>query len=111
MVFADYLCRNPSGKPTPENEDDEKFVINTMQEIKHAWLKHIIEPTGILKPSGKSIQSKDQSSPQNEQNDVIDNKQNTLTKEHAFCHNSLKNKSLRATQTFTPNGNSQLIAI
>ena len=36
----------------------KKFVVNTIQEIKHAWLKHIIEPAEKLKPSGKSIQSK-----------------------------------------------------
>ena len=48
--FADYRSRNPSGKPTPESEDDEKFVINTIKEIKHAWLKHIIEPTNTVKP-------------------------------------------------------------
>ena len=65
MGFADYLSRNPSGKSKPENENDEKFVVNTIPEIKHAWLKHIIEPTGILKITGKIIQSKD--STQNEQ--------------------------------------------
>ena len=52
MGFTDYLSRNPSGKPTPESEDFKKFVINTIHEIKHAWLKHIIEPTNTVKPTG-----------------------------------------------------------
>ena len=51
MGFADYLSRNPSGKASPESEDDEKYVINTIQEIKHAWLKHTIKPSELVKPT------------------------------------------------------------
>ena len=54
MGFADYLSRNPSGKASPEGEDDEKYVINTIREIKHAWLKHTIKPSEIVKPTGKT---------------------------------------------------------
>ena len=42
MGFADYLSRHQSGTPPPINEDDEKFVINTTEEIKHAILKQNI---------------------------------------------------------------------
>ena len=56
----------------------KNFVVNTIQEIKHACLIHIIGPTGKLKPTDKSIQSK--CITQIEQNDVIHTKQNTLTK-------------------------------
>ena len=46
--FAYYLSRNSSGKPTTESDEDEElFVVNTIQEIKHALLKHLIETTGI----------------------------------------------------------------
>ena len=94
MRLAGYLSKNPFGKPTPENEVDKKFVVNTLQEIKHVWLNHNIEPTGKLKPTGKSTHSND--STQNEQNDVTRTKQKhshtTLTKQHSFCFNSFNNK-------------------
>ena len=38
LGFADYISRNPSGKSTPESEGDEKFIINTIHEIKNALL-------------------------------------------------------------------------
>ena len=65
MGFADYISRNPSGKPTAEIEDEEKFVIKTMHEIKHAWLKHIIEPTTTVKPTGNYIHPLDVANKQN----------------------------------------------
>ena len=48
MGFADYLSRNSSRKPSTESEDDEKFVIITINETKHEWLKHTIEPNNIV---------------------------------------------------------------
>ena len=82
MGFADYLSRHPSGSPTPINEDDEKFVINLIEEIKHAVLKQNINPIGSNKRTGKFNQS--ESSVQNERNDVTHTKENTHTKESAF---------------------------
>ena len=84
MGFADYLSRNPSSAPSPINEDDEKFVINLIEEMKHAILKQIINSFGSNKPTGNSNQS--ESLTQNERNDVTHAKENTHTKESAFCH-------------------------
>ena len=57
MGFADYLSRNPSGAPSSTNEDDEKFVINLIEEMKHAILKQSINSFGSNKPTGNSNQS------------------------------------------------------
>ena len=92
MGFADYLSRNPSGAPSSTNEDDEKFVINLIEEMKHAILKQSINSFGSNKPTGNSNQS--ESSIQNERNDVNHAKENTHTKENAFCHSNSKSKSL-----------------
>ena len=92
MRFADYLSRHPSGSPTPTNEDDEKFVINLIDEIKHAFLKQNVNPLGSFKPTGKFNQS--ESSVQNERNDVTHTKENTNTEESAFCHINSRNKLL-----------------
>ena len=83
MVFADYLSRHPSGPPVPTNEDDEKFVINIIQEIKDAILKQNITPLGSIKPTGNFNQS--ESNTENERNDVTHDKLNIRTKESAFC--------------------------
>ena len=91
MGFADYLSRNPSGAPSPINEDDEKFVINLIEEMKHAILKQSINSFGSNEPTGNSNQS--ESSTQNERNDVTHTKENTHTKESAFCHIKSKTKS------------------
>ena len=48
-------------------------------------------------------------STQNEQNDITQTKQYTLTKEHVFCVNSLSIKSPYLTQNFTPKGDWKLI--
>ena len=88
MGFADYLSRNPSGKASSESEDEEK--INTNQEIKHAWLKHTINPSEIVKPTGNYNQWAERK--QLERNDVTHAKANTLNEQHAFCLNTAKNK-------------------
>ena len=109
MGFADYLSRNPPGKPSPESEDDEKFVINTIHEIKHAWLKHIIKPSDIVKPTGSHNQLAERK--QLEQNDDTHAKENTLIEQHAFCLNTAKNKSLITEQNSNTHNNTKLIAL
>ena len=109
MGFEDYLSRNPSGKSSPENEDNEKLVINTIHEIKHAWSKHTLNPSGMVKPTGNHNQSAERK--QLEHNDVTHAKENTLNEQHAFCLNTAKNKSHLTQQNFNPFNNTQLIAI
>ena len=108
MGFADYLSRNPSGKASPESEDDEKFVINTIQETKHARLKHTMKPSEIAKPTGNYNQLAE--SKQLEYNDVTHAKENTLSEQHAFCLNTAKNK-LRSIEQNSNSLNTKLIAI
>ena len=108
MGFADYLSRNPSGKASPEGEDDEKFVINTIQEMKHAWLKHKIKPSEIIKPTGNYNQSAERM--HLEHNDVTHAKANKTTEQHAFCLNTDKNKLLSIDQNSDSN-NSKFIEI
>ena len=91
LGFADYLSRYPSGKPSPDSEDDEKFVINTIHEKKHAWLKHIINPSGTEQPTGNHNHSTERK--QLEHNDVTHAKENTVNEQHALCPNTVKNKS------------------
>ena len=82
MGFAYYLIRNPSGKPSLEREDDEKLVINTIHDIKHAWLKHILNPSGIVKPTDNHNHSAKRK--KLEHNDVTHAKENTLNEQNAF---------------------------
>ena len=109
MGFEDYLSRNPSGKLSPESEDDEKFVINTIHEIKHAWLKHILNPSGIVKPTSNHNHSAERK--QLEHSDVTHAKENTLNEQHAFCLNIAKNKSHLTERNFNSINHTQLIAI
>ena len=47
MGFADYLSRNPTGKPPPPpTEEDKKFVINTINEITFALIKNSLAANG-----------------------------------------------------------------
>ena len=108
MGFADYISRHPSGSPTTINEDDEKFVINLIEEIKHAILKPNINPFGSNKPTGKFNQS--ESTIQNERNDVTHTKENTHTKESAFCHNYSRNKLLHSSHSSISQIKPKLIA-
>ena len=48
MGFADYLRRNPSGAPSPINEDDEKFVINLIEEMKHKAEIHLVQKNQLV---------------------------------------------------------------
>ena len=109
MGFAEYLSRHPLGSPTPINEDDEKFVINLIDEIKHAFLKQNINPLGSNKPTGKFNQS--ESSVQNERNDVTNTKENTHTIESAFCHINSRNKLLLSSHSLLSRIKPKLIAI
>ena len=109
MGFADYLSRHPSGSPTPINEDDEKFVIILTEEIKHAVLKQNITPFDSNKPTVKFNQS--ESSVQNERNDVTHTKENTHTKESAFCHTNSRNKLLHSSHSLLSRIKPILIAI
>ena len=61
--------------PVPVNDDDEKFVTNVIQEIKHAILNQRINPFRAIKPTGNINQS--ESNTQNERNDVMHDKLNT----------------------------------
>ena len=109
MGFADYLSRNPSGKPSPESDDDKKIVINTIREIKHAWLKHIIKPSDIVRPTGSHNQLAERK--QLEHNDVTHAKENTLIEQHAFFLNTAKKKSLITEQNSNTHNNTKLIPI
>ena len=108
MGFEDYLSRKPSGKPAQESEDDEKFVINTINEIKHAWLKHIFKSNNIVEPTNhnQSVERK-----QIEQNDVTHDKENTQSEKHTFCLNTAANRSLLTAQNFNSLNDTKLIAI
>ena len=83
MGFADYLSRNPSGKLIPESVDDKKFVKIPIHEIKHAWLKHVIEPTNSVKSTGHYNHLLERK--QTEQNDVTHNKQRSAVKSTLFA--------------------------
>ena len=39
MEFADYLSRHPTGKTSPLDSRDEKFVINIFLQIQLSLLK------------------------------------------------------------------------
>ena len=106
MGFADYLSRHPSGPPVPTNEDDEKFVVNIKQEMKHAIRKQKISPLGLNKPTGNLNQS--ESNIQNERNDVTHSQPSTHTKESAFCHSKLKKKSHYSLPTVLKQSNHNL---
>ena len=109
MGFADYLSRNLSEKPSPESKDDEKFVTNTINEIKHARLKHTFKPNNNVKPTDYHNQSVERK--QTEQNDVTHDKENTQREQHAFCFNAAKSKLPLTAQNFNSLNNTQLIAI
>ena len=108
MGFADYLSRNPSWKPAPGSEDDEKIVINTTNEMKHPCLKHIIKPNNMVKQTGYHNQPVERK--QIEQNDVTHDKEKTKSEQNAFCLNTAKNKSLLTAQNFNSLNNTKLIA-
>ena len=54
-----------------------KFVINLIQELKHAFLKQNITPLDSIKPPANFKRS--ESNTQNERNDVTHDKRNTHT--------------------------------
>ena len=76
MGFADYLSRNPSSEATTPSERDKNFVINTIEEIKHALLRNNLAPIGASKTTSQLSQ----------QNDVIKANHSRLVKNSAFCH-------------------------
>ena len=109
MGFADYLSRHPSSTLVPTSEDDEKFVINLIQELKHAIQKQDITLLGSTKPTGNFSQSENNT--QNERNDVTHDKRNTRSKESAFCHINSKNNLLHSSQSLLTQIQTKLIAI
>ena len=109
MGFAVYLSRHTSGSPTPINEENEKLVINLIEENKHAILKQNINPLGSNKPTGKFNHS--ESSIQNERYDVTHTKENIHIKESAFCHINSRNKLLHSSHSLSSQIKPKLIAI
>ena len=59
MGFADYLKRNPSSDAPPPSIKDKNFVINTIEEIKHALLRANIAPNGATNKNTEQKQSYD----------------------------------------------------
>ena len=59
MGFADYLSRNPSSDAPPPSDKDKNFVINTIEEIKHALLRANIAPNGATNRNTEQKQSYD----------------------------------------------------
>ena len=57
--FADYLSRNPPSDASPPSEKDKNFVINTIEEIKHALLRVNIAPNGATNKNTEQNQSYD----------------------------------------------------
>ena len=95
--------------PVPVNNDNEKFVTNVIQEIKHAILNQRINPFRAIKLTGNINQSENNT--QNERNDVMHDKLNTHNNESAFCHRSHKNKSPHYSIHSPSKSEQQLIAI
>ena len=108
MGFADFLNRHPSSATTPVNEDEEKFVVNMIQEIKHFVLKQNLSPFAASKPTGHSNQP--EINTQIERNDVVHAKENTHRIEGAFFHSKLINKLHRFLHSSSQN-KPQFIAI
>ena len=46
MGFADYLSRKTTAEAAPRSDKDKNFVINTIEENKHALLRNNIAPHG-----------------------------------------------------------------
>ena len=59
MGFADYLSRNPSSDAPPPSDKDKNFVINTIEEIKHALLRSNIAPNEATNKNTEQKQSYD----------------------------------------------------
>ena len=59
MGFADYLSRNPSSDAPSPSDRDKNFVINTIEEIKHALLRANIAPNGATNKNTEQNQSYD----------------------------------------------------
>ena len=53
--FAEYLSRNPFSDAPPPSDEDNNFVINTIEEIKHAMLRNNIAPNGAINANSKAI--------------------------------------------------------
>ena len=75
MGFADYLNRNPSSDAPSPSDRDKNFVINTIEEIKHALLRANIAPNGATNKNTEQKQSYD----------VISTKHAHSYKTTAFC--------------------------
>ena len=59
MGFADYLSRNPSSDAPPPSDKDKNFVINAIEDIKHALLRANIAPNGANNKNTEQKQSYD----------------------------------------------------
>ena len=59
LGFADYLSRDPSSDAPSPSDRDKNFVINTIEEIKHALLRANIAPNGAPNKNAEQKQSYD----------------------------------------------------
>ena len=99
MGAADYLSRNPTGEASKPSEEDNNFVINTIDEKKFTLIRNALTPNGVTIPSNQNADTKQ------DKNDVINPNQNNNTTLSAFCLNSFNNKSLTA-NLYTHNSHS-----
>ena len=96
--FADYLSRNPSGEAIQPSEEDNNFVINTIEEIKFTLLRNALTSNGAIISSNQITDTKQ------DRNDVIIPKQSNNTTLNAFCFNLFKNK-LHTSKLYIHNSN------
>ena len=76
MGFADYLSRHPSSDPPTPSDRDKNFLINTIEEIKHALLRNNLAPIGAINTTSHLSRN----------NDVINAKHSRTNKNSALCH-------------------------
>ena len=85
MEFADYLSPNPSSTAPEKSDEDENFVINTMEK------NNLVPFQNELTPNGANINSAEKT--QVNQIDVIIPKQTATRFNSDFCVNAYNNQS------------------
>ena len=101
MGFVDYLSRHPKNKPPPSSEDDNKYIINLINDFIFGLTKNSIENT-----SANRIQT-DKYQPIN---NAMNNYTQANNSNNAFCLNSCIFKLPPITSNSTlsiPNSNSK----